>query len=283
MYGRIRTAVVTGATSGIGRFIALGLAHAGYRVALIGRSRVRLDDTCGWIAADKPEAVLFSEQADLSLLGETRDAGRNVAEYFGPIDLLMLNAGTFETRRQLTDEGHERVLAVNYLSPFVLVQTLAPALAAAPGGGHIVSVGSSVSDHARLKPDDLQLRHGWGMQRAYGASKLALMMATFEWAERLPGTANVVHPGLVRTNLAAKPGAIGIAWSLIGRFALSESQGADTPLHVAGLGAGAPNGRYWKRRAEATPNPRATDPALRRRVWDATEALVGATTPAGPA
>ncbi len=269
-------AVVTGASSGIGRHIALGLSVAGYEVALIARSRERLDAACGWIAATNPEAVLLAEQADLSSLEQTRRAGRRVAEHFGSIDLLMLNAGTFETHRVLTAEGHERVLAVNHLSPFVLVETLAQALATSEGGGRIVTVGSSASDRARLDPGDLERRRGWGMQRAYAGSKLAVMMATFEWAERLPGTAQVVHPGLVRTGIAAKPGVIGVAWALIGRFGLSAADGAKTPLHVAMLDHQAPNGRYWKRCAEARPNPLATDPALRRRVWDATADLVGA-------
>ncbi len=270
-----RNAVVTGATGGIGRHIALGLSLAGYRVALIGRSRQRLDLACHWIAAAHPGAALETEQAELSSLEQTRRAGRRLAERLGAIDLLMLNAGTFETRRVLTEEGHERVLAVNHLSPFVLVETLGPALAAASGGGHIVTVGSSSSDRATLDPDDLERARGWGMQRAYAGSKLAVMMATFEWAERLPGTASVVHPGLVRTAIAAKGGVVGLAWSLIGRFGLSEAEGARTPLYVASLGADVPNGRYWKRCAEARPNPLADDPALRRRVWQATTRLVG--------
>ena len=268
------TAVVTGATGGIGRFIALGLAQDGYRVVLIGRDRVRLDACCGWVAGLVPGAVLLAESADLSLLAETRRAGRAVAARWGAVDLLVLNAGVLDTQRQVTAEGHERVLAVNHLSPAVLVETLAPALAAAPGGGAIVTVGSSTSDRARIDPDDLEMRRRWGIQGAYARSKLAVMMATFDWAERLPGVANVVHPGLVRTGLAAKPGVVGLAWSVIGRFGRSPQQGAETPLHVARLGVAAPSGRYWKDCAEVRANPLARDPALRRRVLEATARLL---------
>ena len=264
------TAVVTGATGGIGRFIALGLAQDGYRVALIGRDRARLDACCGWIAGLVPGAVLLAECADLSLLEQTRRAGQAILDRWGKVDLLVLNAGVVDTHRRVTAEGHERVLAVNHLSPVVLVRTLAPALAA----GAIVTVGSSTSDRARIDPDDLEMRRRWSIQGAYARSKLAVMMATFDWAERLPGVANVVHPGLVRTGLVAKPGVVGLAWSVIGRFGRSPQQGAATPLHVARLGVGAPSGRYWKDCAEARPNPLATDPALRRRVREATARLV---------
>ncbi len=268
------TAVVTGATGGIGRFIALGLAQDGYRVVLIGRDRARLDACCGWVAGLVPGAVVLAESADLSLLAETRRAGRAAAARWGAVDLLVLNAGVLDTQRQVTAEGHERVLAVNHLSPAVLVETLAPALAAAPGGGAIVTVGSSTSDRARIDPDDLEMRRRWSIQGAYARSKLAVMMATFDWAERLPGVANVVHPGLVRTGLAAKPGVVGLAWSVIGRFGRSPQQGAETPLHVARLGVTAPSGRYWKDCAEVRANPLARDAALRRRVLEATARLL---------
>ncbi len=264
------TAVVTGATGGIGRFIALGLAQDGYRVVLIGRDPARLEACRGWIAGRVPGAVLLVETADLSLLEQTGRVGRAVAERCGVVDLLVLNAGLVDTRRTVTAEGHERVLAVNHLSPVVLVRTLAPALAA----GAIVTVGSSTSDRARIDPDDLEMGRGWSIQGAYARSKLAVMMATFDWAERLPGVANVVHPGLVRTGLVAKPGVVGLAWSVIGRFGRSPERGAATPLHVARLGVTAPSGRYWKACAEARANPRATDPALRRRVREATARLV---------
>ncbi len=274
--------VVTGATGGIGRSVALGLAAAGHAVVLVGRDRQRGNAAMGWIASRVPDARLELELADLSSLAATRQAAAAIGARHPAIDVLVNNAGVFATRRELTAEGHDRVLAVNHLSPFVLTRALAPALRAggAQGGGRIVTVGSSTSDRARIDPADLDGERRWGMVRAYGQSKLAAMMATFGWAERLRAfgvTANVVHPGTVATGLVRAGGPIGLAWRAMAQFTLTAEQGADSPLHVALAPefAGVTGG-YVKRRRLVRPNRRALDPALAEQVWRATEALAGA-------
>jgi NAD(P)-dependent dehydrogenase (short-subunit alcohol dehydrogenase family) len=205
-------AVVTGATGGIGRWIALGLARAGYHTILVGRDEARGAAAQAWIAAQLPGASTEPMLADLSSIAATRDLGRRIAAAHPALSLLVANAGVFRARREETAEGHEMVLAVNHLSPFVLIDTLQDALVAgAPS--RIVVVGSSTSDRARIDPGNLELTRGWGMVRAYGQSKLAVMIATFGWAERLRAsgvTANVVHPGTVATGLVRSRGVIGL-------------------------------------------------------------------------
>jgi NAD(P)-dependent dehydrogenase (short-subunit alcohol dehydrogenase family) len=103
-------------------------------------------------------------------------------------------------------------------------------------------------------------------------------MTTIGWARRLQGSgvvANVVHPGVVATNLVRAGGLIGLGWRLKTRFALTEEQGADSPLHVALADAyGAISGAYVKRRQVVRPNRLALDERLLSEVWEATEALV---------
>ena len=182
-----RTAVVTGATGGIGRWIALGLARSGCRVVLVGRDRARGEAAQDWIRGQAPGAELDLMVADLSSLAATRALGGEIAARHPRLAVLVNNAGVFRARRDRTDEGHDVVLATNHLSPFVLTRALEGALrAGAPS--RIVAVGSSTSDRARIDPANLELERGWGMVRAYGQSKLALMMTTFEWARRLDGT-----------------------------------------------------------------------------------------------
>jgi NAD(P)-dependent dehydrogenase (short-subunit alcohol dehydrogenase family) len=270
-------AVVTGATSGIGRYIALGLAQARFHVVLIGRDPGRTAAAQAWILAAAPAAQTEIMLADLSSLAATRTLARDLAARHPAIALLVANAGVFQSRRQLTAEGHDTTLAVNHLSPFVLIEGLRHALAAgAPA--RIVVVGSSTSDTARIDPDNLQLTHGWGMVRAYSQSKLAVMITTFGWARRLAGTgvvANVVHPGTVATSLVRTRGVIGLAWRLMAPFVRTEQQGAETPLHVAlAPGWATRTGQYAKDRRAVAPNPRALDPGLADRVWQATRALV---------
>ncbi|CAN5923059.1 SDR family oxidoreductase [soil metagenome] len=270
-------AVVTGATGGIGRWIALGMARAGHKVILIGRDPARGEATRAWIARQVPQAETELEIADLSLLSATRDVARRIAARHARIAVLINNAGVFEAHPIATAEGHDRVLATNLLSPFVLTQELLPLLiAGAPA--RIVTVGSSTSDRARLDPDHLVLGRRWAMQRAYAQSKLAVMMVTFAFARRLEGTgvvANVVHPGLVATGLVRTGGVIGLVWRALAlTAALSEQQGAVTPLHAAlAPEFASASGLYLKDRRAVPPNPAARDRALGERVWRAVQGL----------
>ncbi len=274
--------VVTGASGGIGRWIALGLARAGHVVVLVGRSRRAGDATMHWITERMPTARLELLIADLSLIAATRQAAMLIDARFPEIDLLVNNVGTFCTRREETEEGHERVLATNHLSAFVMTRALVPGLRAAAkahGSARIVNVGSSTSDRARIDPTDLEGKRRWGMVGAYSQSKLALMMTSFTWAARLQGTgvvANVVHPGTVATKLVRAPGAVGLAWRAMAPFVLTAEQGADTPLHVCLAPKYATlTGQYVKKRRSVRPNRRTRNKALVEQVWLATETLVG--------
>jgi NAD(P)-dependent dehydrogenase (short-subunit alcohol dehydrogenase family) len=170
------------------------------------------------------------------------------------------------------------ILAVNHLAPFVLTKALAPALrAGAPA--RVVNVGSRASDLVRLDSRDLEMQHSWNPLFAYGRSKLALMMATFEWARHLAEagvTVNVVHPGVVATKLASIPGPVGWGWALRRPFMITPERGAITPLHLAlsPLVAGE-TGQYWKRNRPARPNRQAMDATVVRQVWWETERLIG--------
>ena len=220
--------------------------------------------------------------ADLSLISATRQAMMLIDARFPEIDILVNNVGTFCTHREVTEEGHERVLATNHLSAFVMTRGLVPGLRAAAkanGGARIVNIGSSTSDRARIDPDDLEGKRRWSMVRAYSQSKLALMMTSFGWASRLQGTgvvANVVHPGTVATHLVRASGAVGLAWRAMTPFLLTEEQGADTPLHVCLAPEFATiTSAYVKRRQVVRPNRRTRNKALVERVWQATETLAG--------
>ena len=271
-----KIAVVTGATSGIGEWIALGLARAGYHTILVARNAERGEATRQWIAGRAPGAATELVLADLSSLQQTRAAGEAILAAHPRIDVLMNNAGLITPHRTVTAEGHEMILAVNHLAPFVLTQTLMPGLRAA-GEARVVNVGSTASDRAGLDVDNLELATGWFALRAYGRSKLAIMMATFEWARRTEGVAvNVVHPGVVATKIGSVPGVIGAGWALLRPFMIGLEQGADTPLHVAlsptlhGV-----TGTYFKKRKPARPNRLALDRALTARLWTETARLAG--------
>ena len=273
-----KVAVITGATAGLGQWVALGLARAGYHTVLVARDGGRAEATQRFIAERARGASTETVLADLASLREVRDAAAAISAAHPRVNVLVNNAGLVTPRRQVTAEGHEMILAVNHLAPFTLSNGLEDVLAAG-SPARIVDVGSTASDRATLDLNDLETTRSWSLMRAYGRSKLALMMAAFERARRLAGsgiTVNVVHPGVVATTLASVPGPIGWAWSLGKPFMISPERGADTPLHLAlspeveGI-----TGCYWKRRQQARPNPQALDQAVVRRLWNETARLAG--------
>ncbi len=280
-----RIAVLTGATGGIGRWIALGLVQADFHLVIVCRDRARGQALEQWLAQRAASQVSTELQiADLTSLAETRRVGESIALAHPAVSLLVNNAGMFSAHRRLTAEGREQVLAVNHLSPYVLVDTLEPALrAGAPA--RIINVGSSTSDNGGIDAQRLERPrrfsvHGWNMVRAYRESKLAMMLTTFARAERLKGSgvvANVVHPGTVATGLIRERGIIGLAWKIMAPFCLNEEQGARTPLFAALDPAwAAKTGMYVKKCAVARPNPRTADEQLRADVDAATRALIAA-------
>ena len=144
-------AVVTGASGGIGRYIALGLAQAGKHVVMVVRDPSRGWAAQSWIVQQVPGAKTEIMLADLSSMAATRHLAQDILERHSRLSILVNNAGIFSARREVTSEGHERVLATNYLSPFVLTNTLEPALRAA-GNARIVTIGSDRSDKTDIDP-----------------------------------------------------------------------------------------------------------------------------------
>jgi NAD(P)-dependent dehydrogenase (short-subunit alcohol dehydrogenase family) len=268
---------VTGATSGIGRWIAAGLAQVGYALILIARDETRAIAAKDWIAARTPEAPIEVRIADLSSLSDTRAIASAIMRDHPQLDLLVNNAGVFHPQREITAEGHERTLATNLLSPLALTEGLLPALQAA-GSARVVMVGSSTSDRARIDPANLELSRSWTMVRAYSQSKLGLLMMSQTLAHRLEGsgvTVNVVHPGLVATDLVRGGGVTGLAWKLMAPFAHTPERGAETPLFACLSPAMAgKTGLYLKRRRPASTNPLTRDRDLVARVEAATRRLL---------
>ncbi len=272
-----KVAVVTGATAGLGQWVALGIARAGYHTVLVVRDAARGEAARRFIAERAKGASTALAMADLTSLRQVRAVGEAVAAAHPRIDVLVNNAGLITPRRMVTEEGREMILAVNHLAPFVLSTALEGALrAGAPS--RIVDVGSTASDRATLDVTDLEGARSWNALRAYGRSKLALMMASFERARRLEGsgvTVNVLHPGVVATTLGSVPGPIGWGWGALRPFMISPERGADTPLFLAlSPQVEGVTGRYWKRCKQARPNPQALDPAVVRRLWSETVRLV---------
>ena len=195
-----KTAVVTGATSGIGEAAAFALARRGARVLIVARDKDRARLVIDGLTAASGQACQ-AVIADLSLMAEARRAATEVSAVAPRIDILLNNAGALFSRREVTSEGLERTFALNHMAYFIITQALLPNLIASRRG-RIVSTASESHRHARFDVDDLQNQSRTGFAQAYARSKLHNVLWTHELARRLGGTsvtANCYHPGVVAT------------------------------------------------------------------------------------
>ncbi|PTM82839.1 SDR family NAD(P)-dependent oxidoreductase [Streptomyces sp. VMFN-G11Ma] len=189
------TILITGATSGLGRYVAFELVRSGHVVLAHGRDPGRTEQL---VAELRAEGDAEGYVADLASLTQVRELAARVAGAHPGLDVLINNAGVGAgapgSGRELSADGHELRLAVNYLAPVVLTRALLPVLrASAPA--RIVNVGSGGQDP--LDFDDIEFRRGYDGFAAYCRAKFALAAHTFALAEELTGTGvsvNVLHP-----------------------------------------------------------------------------------------
>jgi retinol dehydrogenase-14 len=273
-----RTVLITGATSGIGRATALGLARMGAHLAITGRDRVRTDDAAREIRTAGGQVDVFV--ADLSSQVEVRRLAEEMLRGLSRIDVLINNVGGYWNTRHLTVDGLERTFALNHLAPFLLTNLLCDRLRqSAPA--RVVTVSSNAHAQGRIDFDDLQGEHSYSGARAYSQSKLANVLFTYELARRLPATsvtANALHPGVTRTAFGAEDPA-GVQRLLVPfmrPFMKAPAQGAATSIHLAS----APDleqvtGRYFANSKPRRSSKPSYDQAAAARLWQVSADLVG--------
>lgn len=278
MEGKI--CLVTGATSGIGREIAVGLARMGGTVVLVGRSRLRCEHAVKQVAlqAGKPVDAIQYLVADLASQVSIRSAAEDFRDRFDNIDVLINNAGVFRARREISADGIEYTLAVNHLAPFLLTNLLMEMIRSCRA--RVVTTSSIAHKSGKIDFGDLQFeKRRYGGIKAYSQSKLANILFTKELANKLEGrgTANCFHPGGVRTNLSqGNPWYYRLLWSLASPFLLSPEKGADTGVYLASSAdVEGRSGRYFVKRKEVTPSAEADNPDSARILWSASEKLTG--------
>ncbi len=271
--------LVTGATSGVGLFTALGLAQRGAEVALVGRRLDRAEAAAELLQAHggRPPRELFT--ADLSSLDEVRALAEQVRRRLPRLDVLVNNAGGFFLWRGETVDGLERTFALNHLSSFLLTNLLLELLQSGPRS-RIVNVASDSHRSARIRFDDLQLRQGYNPWRAYANSKLGNVWFTYELARRLSGkriTVNALTPGLVATNLGKQNLLIrpilSLGYALLGKPPV---QGAETPVFLASSpDVEEVSGRYFVDKKQVPSSSQSYDEAAARQMWELSTALAG--------
>jgi protochlorophyllide reductase len=197
-----RTALITGANSGLGLETARALAAKGARVVVACRNQAKAEAACAALA-EAGDGELIPLELDLADLRSVRCAATAVAERWNGLDLLINNAGVMAPPRQQSAQGFELQFAVNHLGHFALTQQLLPLLRP---GGRVVHVSSGASYFGRIAFADLQGEQRYDAWAAYSQSKLANVMTALELQRRLNSQGLEVrslaaHPGLARTHL----------------------------------------------------------------------------------
>jgi NAD(P)-dependent dehydrogenase (short-subunit alcohol dehydrogenase family) len=231
-----RVCAITGATSGIGSATAAAMTRLGYQVVIVGRDPQRCAQTIARLRNLGPVPPAEPVIADLSVRAGVREAAERIAADHPRLHVLINNAGGLFTHRRETSDGHEMTFALNVLAPFELTRFLEPQLHAA-GGARVVNVASEAHRPFRMDFTDLEGRRHFGGWRAYGRSKLALILLTRAFARRdEPALVQhfAVHPGFVRSGFGKNNGwAMRLLMPIAMLAAISPERGARTVVYGA--------------------------------------------------
>lgn len=277
LIGTEQTAVVTGASSGIGRYTALGLARAGMRVVMVGRDRDRTEAARRFVMEGSGSDGVAIALGDFSRLDQVRRLAGEILAANSRLDLLVNNAGLMSPKYRFSFEGFELTFAVNHLAPFLLTNLLLDRLkASAPA--RIVTVASEAHRGHRLNLTQLTQPHDWSTLRVYGRSKLCNILFTRELGARLDSSgivATCLHPGVVATAIGQRGGLTEAVWRLMKPLMKSAEKGAETSLFLATVPDPSPfHGGYVIGKSLARPDPAALDRGMARALWDESARLV---------
>lgn len=286
-----RTAVVTGANTGLGLETAKALAAKGAHVVLAVRNLDKGAAAAEWISRSVPAADLELQRLDLGSLASVRDAADELRAKHDTIDLLINNAGVMTPPKETTADGFELQFGTNHLGHFALTGLLLDRLLPV-AGSRIVTVSSIGHRFSRgIRFDDLQWERSYNRLQAYGQSKLANLLFTYELQRRLIGqrtSALAAHPGGSDTELARHlPNAFQRAVPLLRPLFQEAAMGALPTLRAA-TDPSALGGQYYgpdglgEQKGHpklVTSNERSYDLELQRRLWAVSEELTGVTYP----
>jgi len=279
-----RTALVTGANTGIGWETARALAAKGARVILGCRNEDKGRDAESRIRQRVRDADVRFEPLDLASLRQVRGFAEKLLADEARLDLLVNNAGVMMTPRGKTADGFETQLGTNHLGHFALTGLLLERLRRAPAA-RVVSVSSLAHLWGRIAFDDLQSERSYDPARAYGQSKLANLLFTRELARRLAAAgattlALAAHPGSTRTELQRHSRWMTAAVQVVSQ---EPADGALPSLYAATAPDVRGGDYYGPSRwfgmlgppAPARSTPRSRDAAAARRLWEVSEQLTG--------
>ncbi len=271
-----RTAVITGASSGIGKAAAMQMAAQGWTVIAHGRDAERSAAAEAEIRAVANGNVKMI-RGDLASLADTARMADDIAALTETIDVLLCNAGGMRTEMVLTAEGNDASFAGNHLGHFLLTKCLMPQLKAA-GSARVISTTSDGSFYCKeIDWDDLQLINNWVSGNSYCLVKLCNVLFTRELAKRGAADgiiAHAFHPGVVASNFTSH--VVETTRAYMATLDAQSPEDAAKPLVwlATSQQVGQQSGLYWNRTVVEDPNPLALDDSICARLWQESETLL---------
>jgi NAD(P)-dependent dehydrogenase (short-subunit alcohol dehydrogenase family) len=281
-----KVAVITGASSGIGKAAAALLLAQGWHVIGHGRDAQRTAAAGEELAAAAPPGARIDMlRADLSLLSDAARLAGEIAALTPRIDALLLNAGGVRAEKLITSEGHEATFSGNHLGHFLLTRELMPQLRAAvsaTGEAKVPArvIATSSSGHLASPPfnwSDPQMLEDWTSAPAYCRVKLYNILFARQLARRGASEhiiAHAMHPGRVASNFASHGDAAMQAYMAANELDPPELSAKTLAFLAADLAAAATTGRYWFNSAEMEPSAMAQDDAAAQHLWEESERLI---------
>lgn len=271
-----KTAIVTGANSGMGMATARALLDEGATVIMLCRSEKRGKEAYEELTKDGNSRT-YLILCDLGDYGSIRNFVKQVKESFTRIDILVNNAGFISLDRQETKEGLERQFGINHVGHFLLTTELLELMGK---GSRIVNVASGAHKTGKIHFDDINLHKGFNVIKAYSQSKLANVLFTRELARRVKDrgiTVNCCHPGAVATNIGIDrdTGFGRTVTRLLKPFFQTPAQGASTAIFLAtDESVKDITGEYFYKCKNAKSSKRSKDMELAKRLFEFSEQLV---------
>ena len=267
--------IVTGSNSGIGKETALGLASKKAKVVMAVRNAEKGSKAKEELVQKSGNSSVELILCDLSSMESIRRFAEEFIAKHDRLDVLINNAGAVFYKRQVTVDGFEQTLAVDYLGPVLLTSKLLPLLRkSAPS--RIINISSGLYKSGKIDFDDLQSLKKYNGMKVYSNAKLMLLMFTYELAKRLQGTritANAVLPGFVATNLGKNSGSRrqALMFKMVRPFQISAKKAAETPIYLtSSKEVEEVNGKCFSRLKEITTCQTSYDEEMQKRLWNET-------------
>lgn len=266
-----KTVLITGATSGIGFATAKELARMGASVVLVGRNLEKCVSASSQITQITGNARVEYILADLSTRNGVQSAARDFLSRHSRLDVLLNNAGVFLMSREVTVDGFEMTFALNHLGYFYLTHLLLDTLKET-GMSRVVNVSSDAHRGSKLDFQDLQGEKNYTGFGAYGKSKFANVLFTYELSRKLIGTqvtANALHPGFVASEFGKNNGGfLRFAMKLMKPFQKTIEQGASTSIYLASSSSLAGvTGKYFADSKEVKSDPLTYEQSAAELLW----------------